>query len=85
MSEEKPQYDSHDLLMKAFKLYFEANGKWEMKNTRAANIETRHWLSEIRRIAKMRREQIMNDRKNLGFKSDKTTGTSNLTGDDDEV
>jgi hypothetical protein len=48
----------HDELMDAFKNYFKANQDWINKGTRRAGMDTRFWLSEIRRIASLRRMKI---------------------------
>lgn len=49
----------HDQLMQAFNAYFKANQAWIKKGTRKAGMETRYWLSEIRRICSARRKVIM--------------------------
>ncbi len=51
--------DLHDELMKAFNAYFKANQVWMKKGTRVAGMQTRYWLSEIRRICSARRKSIM--------------------------
>lgn len=51
--------DLHDELMKAFNAYFKANQTWMRKGTRVAGMQTRYWLSEIRRICSARRKVIM--------------------------
>lgn len=48
----------HGKLMEAFREYFKANQKWLDKGTRRAGMDTRHWLSEIRHYAIMRRQEI---------------------------
>jgi len=48
----------HDKLMEAFREYFKANQTWLAKGTRRAGMDTRHWLSEIRHYAIMRRQEI---------------------------
>lgn len=48
----------HDELMDAFKNYFKANQDWINRGTRRAGMDTRFWLSEIRRIASLRRMKI---------------------------
>jgi len=48
----------HDKLMEAFREYFKANQAWLAKGTRRAGMDTRHWLSEIRHFAIMRRQEI---------------------------
>lgn len=49
----------HAELMQAFNSYFKANQAWILKGTRKAGMQTRFWLSEIRRIAKAQRKVIM--------------------------
>jgi hypothetical protein len=44
--------------MEAFREYFKANQAWLAKGTRRAGMDTRHWLSEIRHFAIMRRQEI---------------------------
>ena len=48
----------HDQLMEAFRKYFKANQEWINKGTRRAGMDTRFWLSEIRRLASERRMKI---------------------------
>lgn len=48
----------HDLLMTEFRKYFDASMDWEMHRTHAAGIRTRNHLLEIRKIAKLRRDEI---------------------------
>jgi hypothetical protein len=48
----------HDQLMDAFKHYFKANQDWINKGTRRAGMDTRYWLSEIRRLSSERRMKI---------------------------
>jgi hypothetical protein len=55
----------HDELMDAFKNYFKANQDWINKGTRRAGMDTRFWLSEIRRIASLRRMKIQEWRHNI--------------------
>lgn len=49
---------THDLLMKALRAYFEEHQKWEMKQTHSAGQAARAHLSEIRRLARIRRAEI---------------------------
>lgn len=50
--------ESHDRLMAAFREYFKANQDWQAKGTRIAGENMRYWLSQIRIIAKERREHV---------------------------
>jgi hypothetical protein len=50
--------ESHEQLMAAFKEYFKANQDWQNKGTRRAGENMRYWLSQIRIIAKARREHV---------------------------
>jgi len=61
--------DTHDELMRAFREYFKANQDWVNKGTRRAGQQARYWLSEIRRIAKQRRYNIMEWRYDLNEKT----------------
>jgi hypothetical protein len=53
----------HDQLMKEFRKYFENHQDWAMNQTHAAGMRTRANLSEIRRIAKAFREEILEIRR----------------------
>ena len=55
----KRDESSHDELMRAFNEYFKANQTWIVKGIRRAGMQTRYWLSEIRRICSARRVIIM--------------------------
>ena len=55
--------ETHDQLMKAFQQYFKANQNWINKGTRRAGMDTRYWLSEIRRLCSERRDNIMDWRR----------------------
>jgi len=55
----------HDQLMEAFRKYFKANQDWINKGTRRAGMDTRFWLSEIRRLASERRMKIQEWRHNI--------------------
>lgn len=54
--------DTHDLLMRELRTYFEANQDWEMHQTHAAGMRARASLSEIRRLARIRRQEIQDVR-----------------------
>ena len=53
----------HDQLMKEFRKYFENHQDWATNQTHAAGMRTRANLSEIRRIAKAFREEILEIRR----------------------
>lgn len=55
----------HSQLMAAFQKYFKANQDWINKGTRRAGMDTRYWLSEIRRISSLRRKAIQEWRHGL--------------------
>tara|TARA_E500000178_G_scaffold148893_1_gene148512 strand:- start:307 stop:519 length:213 start_codon:yes stop_codon:yes gene_type:complete len=50
--------DTHDLLTKAYMSYFKANEKFEARNSVRTHRESRRWLREIRRLAKIRADEI---------------------------
>jgi hypothetical protein len=50
--------DSHEELYNAFRQYFKYNQIWLTKGTKRAGMDTRFWLSEIRRICSQRRKEI---------------------------
>ena len=50
--------DIHDQLTKAYMAYFKANEKFEARNSVRTHRESRKWLREIRRLAKIRMEEI---------------------------
>ena len=52
--------DSHEELYNAFREYFKYNQIWLTKGTKRAGMDTRYWLSEIRRICSKRRVEIQN-------------------------
>jgi hypothetical protein len=56
--------DTHEQLIQAFIKYFEANQKWETKQTHPSGIAARNHLLEIRALAKQRRVEIGEIRKN---------------------
>ena len=49
---------SHDDLYRAFQQYFKYNQIWLTKGTKRSAMDTRHWISEIRRICSQRRVEI---------------------------
>ena len=50
--------DAHEELMDLFRAYFKVNQSWEAKQTHAAGMDARKLLSDIRRAASARREEI---------------------------
>ena len=50
--------DTHDLLTKAYMPYFKANDNFEARNSVRTHRESRKWLREIRRLAKIRMDEI---------------------------
>ena len=50
--------DIHDKLTKAYMAYFKANEKFEARNSVRTHRESRKWLREIRRLAKLRMDEI---------------------------
>ena len=49
----------HDELMAAFREYFKAHTDWIEKGTRVSGLKTRKTLSKIKKLAMLRREEIM--------------------------
>ena len=45
-------------MLKTVHAYFKKNQEWENRQTHVAGIETRRLLSEIRRLASIRRDEI---------------------------
>ena len=56
--------DIHEQIIRTLIKYFEANQRWETKQTHTSGIEARALLSEIRRLATIRRVEIGEVRKN---------------------
>ena len=50
--------DAHEELMDLFRAYFKVNQSWEAKQTHSAGMDARKLLSDIRRAASARREEI---------------------------
>lgn len=50
--------DPHDLLTKAYLEYFKANDAFESRFSHRTHAASRKWLREIRRLAKIRMEEI---------------------------
>lgn len=54
--------DSHDEMIEAFQNYFKWQDRFEYKGSDEAGIKARYWLSEIRRHASIRRNEIQSKR-----------------------
>lgn len=50
--------DTHDKLTKAYMEYFKENEKFEARNSVRTHASARRWLREIRKLAKIRSEEI---------------------------
>jgi hypothetical protein len=50
--------DIHNRLLKTVHAYFKKNQEWENRQTHVSGIEARRLLSEIRRLASVRRDEI---------------------------
>lgn len=50
--------EAHDRLIKAFQEYFKWQEKFYYGESDAAGIKARYWLSEIRREASLRRDEV---------------------------
>lgn len=57
--------ENHDKLFEAFQEYCKAQNKFEWDSTDEAGLKARYWLSEIRRLARNRRKEIMDKRDEL--------------------
>lgn len=55
--------DTHEQLMNLFRQYFKENQDWESKRTHVAGIRCRNLLAEIRILARKRRAEILELRK----------------------
>jgi hypothetical protein len=55
--------DTHDRMIHAFQEYFKHQEYFEYHGTDDAGIKARYWLSEIKRMASIRREEIQTKRK----------------------
>jgi hypothetical protein len=55
--------DSHDKMIAAFQEYFKWQTRFEYDSSLEAGKKARHWLSEIRRQASIRRVEIQEKRK----------------------
>ena len=78
----------HDQLMRELRAYFEAHQTWEMKQTHTSGARARFHLSEIRRLARIRRAEIQEIRnskpkiKSPHYKANQT-GQNDPEGNDD--
>ena len=52
--------DIHDQLTKAYLEYFKANEKFEARLSYRTHAASRRWLREIRRLTKLRQDEIGN-------------------------
>jgi hypothetical protein len=50
--------DIHDQLTKAYLEYFKENEKFEARKSYRTHAASRRWLREIRRLAKLRQDEI---------------------------
>lgn len=50
--------DTHDKLTKAYMEYFKENEKFEARNSVRTHTSTRRWLREIRKLAKLRMDEV---------------------------
>ena len=55
--------DTHDLLTKAYLEYFKANDAFESRLSHRTHAASRKWLREIRKLAKIRMDEIHESRK----------------------
>ena len=55
---------THDLIILTLKKYYEANQKWETRHTDVSALEIRKSLSELRRLAGIRRKEVQDVKKN---------------------
>ena len=65
--------DIHDQLTKAYMEYFKENDKFEARNSVRTHTSSRKWLREIRRLAKLRMEEIR--KKHVTTRKTKTKGS----------
>jgi hypothetical protein len=57
--------ESHDNLIKSLQEYVRWQDKFEYKGSDEAGIKARYWLSEIKKYATQRRQEIMSKREQL--------------------
>lgn len=61
--------DTHDQLTKAYMQYFKYNEKFAKRPSRQSKIQARKWLSEIRKLSRTRRAEIVQEYKQHKEKS----------------
>lgn len=54
--------ESHDKMIEAFQEYFKWQDRFEYKGSDEAGIKARYWLSQIRKQASTRRNEIQDKR-----------------------
>jgi hypothetical protein len=69
--------DTHDQLMRLFREYFKENQSWEARRTHVSAIKCRSLLAEIRIIARKRRAEIQENRKEIRYKGSELKTESN--------
>ncbi len=62
--------DTHDLLTKAYIEYYKNNENFEKRKSEKTKRATRKWLSEIRRLASLRRVEVMDSHRAYHQKQD---------------
>jgi hypothetical protein len=85
----KPDEELHAELLSAFRQYFEANQRLVNEGTKRAGMDTRYWLSEIRRICSLRRVSIQEWRKwkdsDLAIRNEKRKAQKQQASRDDDA
>jgi hypothetical protein len=69
--------DTHEQLMNLFRKYFKENQMWESKRTHTSGIRCRNLLAEIRILARKRRAEINEIRKDIRYKGSPLKTESN--------
>lgn len=69
--------DTHEQLMNLFRQYFKENQTWESKRTHSSGIRCRNLLAEIRILARKRRAEINEIRKEIRYKGSPLKTESN--------
>jgi hypothetical protein len=69
--------DTHEQLMKLFREYFKENQAWESRRTHVSAIKCRNLLAEIRIVARKRRAEIQENRKEIRYKGSELKTESN--------
>jgi hypothetical protein len=65
--------DTHDKLTKAYLEYFKVNELFESRNSQRTHRNARKWLREIRKLAKIRMDEIHDKHINKGKNQDQGT------------